>query len=78
MAEEGSFVYEPPGELHILTVPEDFAEMITFFIIAGVMIYVDESGRQTADEDVWTKIDMCRRHYAACGLGAGFVEQFVR
>ncbi|MEP7276304.1 MAG: cupin, partial [Betaproteobacteria bacterium] len=28
--------------------------------------------------DVWTKIDMCRAHYAAAGLGAAFVEQFVR
>ena len=34
MAEEGSFVYEPPGEIHTLTVPDDCAEMITFFNIA--------------------------------------------
>ena len=27
---------------------------------------------------VRTKIDMCRRHYAAVGLGADYVEQFVR
>ena len=32
----------------------------------------------TGYEDVHTKIAMCRRHYAACGLGAGYVEQFVR
>ena len=29
-------------------------------------------------EDVFTKIDMCRKHYAACGLGEGFVDQFIR
>ncbi|MET0733054.1 MAG: cupin, partial [Casimicrobiaceae bacterium] len=77
-AEAGSFVYEPPGEIHTLTVPDDCAEMITFFNIAGAMIYVDADGRQTGYEDVWTKIDMCRSHYVATGLGATFVEQFVR
>ena len=45
--------------------------MITFFNIAGAMIYLDESGRQTGYEDVFSKIDMCRAHYAAAGLGAG-------
>ena len=77
-AETGSFVYEPPGEIHTLTVPEDCPEMITFFNIAGAMIYVDAQGRQTGYEDVWTKIGMCREHYAAVGLGAAFVDAFVR
>jgi quercetin dioxygenase-like cupin family protein len=78
VAEEGSFVYEPPGETHTLVVPEDCAEMITFFNIAGAMIYLDESGRQTGYEDVFSKIETCRTHYTAAGLGAGFVDQFVR
>jgi quercetin dioxygenase-like cupin family protein len=78
IAEEGSFVYEPPGETHTLVVPEDCAEMITFFNIAGAMIYLDESGRQAGYEDVFSKIDMCRAHYTAAGLGAGFVDQFIR
>jgi len=77
-AEEGSFVYEPPGEVHTLTVPEDCAEMITFFNIAGAMIYLDAQGRQTGYEDVFTKIDMCRAHYAHAGLGADYVDRFVR
>jgi hypothetical protein len=59
-------------------VPEDCAEMITFFNISGAMIYVDEAGNTTGYEDVWTKIEMCRRHYAAVGLGASFVDRFVR
>lgn len=77
-AEEGSFVYEPPGEVHTLTVPADCPEMITFFNILGAMIYLDEAGAQVGYEDVWSKIDMCRRHYEAVGLGAHFVDQFVR
>ena len=78
VAEEGSFVYEPPGETHTLVVPEDCAEMITFFNISGAMICLDESGRQTGYEDVFSKIEMCRAHYTAAGLGTGFVDQFIR
>ncbi|HZQ61039.1 MAG TPA: 2,4'-dihydroxyacetophenone dioxygenase family protein [Casimicrobiaceae bacterium] len=78
IAEEGSFVYEPPGEIHTLTVPPDCSEMITFFNISGAMIYLDAQDNVTAYEDVWTKIDMCRAHYERVGLGAGYVERFVR
>ena len=31
VAETGSYVFEPPGEIHTLTVPADCPEMITFF-----------------------------------------------
>jgi hypothetical protein len=27
---------------------------------------------------VWTKIEMCRRHYASVGLGAAYADRFVR
>jgi quercetin dioxygenase-like cupin family protein len=78
VAEEGSFVYEPPGETHTLIVPDDCAEMITFFNISGAMIYLDETNRQTGYEDVFSKIEMCRAHYTAAGLCADFVDQFIR
>jgi 2,4'-dihydroxyacetophenone dioxygenase len=85
VAREGSFVYEPPGEIHTLVVDDVAAdgrdgvtEMITFFNIHGAMVYVDEQGRTTGYEDVFTKIEMCRRHYAGCGLGAHYVDAFVR
>ncbi|WP_151637444.1 2,4'-dihydroxyacetophenone dioxygenase family protein [Noviherbaspirillum aerium] len=78
VANAGDFVYEPPGEIHTLEVPADCEEMITFFNISGAMIYVDENGMQTGYEDVFTKIDMCRRHYEAVGLGADYVQRFVR
>ncbi len=78
VATEGSFVFEPPGEIHTLVVPEDCAEMITFFSIAGAMIYLDDAGRQTGYEDVFSKIDMCRKHYIEAGLGERYVDQFIR
>jgi quercetin dioxygenase-like cupin family protein len=82
VAREGSFVYEPPGEIHTLVVDEavggEATEMITFFNIHGAMVYVDETGKTTGYEDVFTKLDMCRKHYVEVGLGADYVEQFVR
>ena len=78
VATEGSYVFEPPGETHTLVVPEDVAEMITLFHITGAMIYVDPWGQQTGYEDVFSKIDLCRAHYTACGLGADYVNQFIR
>lgn len=77
-AEEGSYVFEPPGETHTLVVPDDVVEMITLFQVNGVMSYVDPWGEPTGYEDVFTKIDMCRRHYAEVGLGEAYVDAFVR
>jgi 2,4'-dihydroxyacetophenone dioxygenase len=78
VANVGDFVYEPPGEIHTLEVPADCDEMITFFNISGAMIYLDEQGNQIGYEDVFTKLDMCRKHYANNGLGESFIEKFVR
>lgn len=78
IAEAGSYVFEPPGETHTLVVPEDVAEMITLFQVNGIMSYVDPWGAPLGYEDVFTKIDMCRRHYEAVGLGVGYVDQFIR
>jgi 2,4'-dihydroxyacetophenone dioxygenase len=78
IADEGSFVYEPPGEVHTLVVPDDCGEMITFFNISGAMIYLDQAGQQIGYEDVFTKIEMCRRHYRDVGLDADYVDQFIR
>ena len=77
-ATEGSCVYEPPGETHTLVVPEGVEEMITFFQVNGVMCYVDPYGEILGYEDVFTKIDLCRTHYEKVGLGADYVDQFIR
>src|SRR3569833_2843015 len=78
VADTGSYVFEPPGEIHTMTVPEDCEEMITFFNISGCMVYLDEHNRQNGYEDVFTKIDMCRALYEKVGLGAVYVDQFIR
>jgi quercetin dioxygenase-like cupin family protein len=78
IAEAGSYVFEPPGETHTLFVPEDVQEMITLFQVNGVMYYTDPYGNHTGYEDVFTKIEMCRKHYTENGLGADYVDQFIR
>ena len=77
-AKEGSYVYEPPGETHTLVVPEDVKEMITFFQVNGIMSYVDPWGKLLGYEDVFTKIEMCRKHFSKVGLGENYVDQFIR
>lgn len=78
VATEGAYIYEAPGETHTLVVDEDVEEMITLFQVNGVMIYVDPDGAVLGYEDVFTKIDLCRAHYEKVGLGAAFVDQFIR
>lgn len=77
-AREGGFVFEPPGETHTLIVPDDVDEMITLFQVQGVMYYVDPWGKGIGFEDVFSKIDLCRKHYEEVGLGADYVDQFIR
>jgi 2,4'-dihydroxyacetophenone dioxygenase len=52
--------------------------MITLFHVGGGYSYVDPDGQVTGIEDVFTKLDLARRHYAAIGLGAEYADRFVR
>lgn len=78
VARPGQYVFEPPGEVHTLVVDDDCEEMITFFHISGALIYLDEQGHQTGYDDVYRKIALCRAHYERVGLGADYVDQFIR
>lgn len=77
-AEEGSYAFEPPGDIHTLEIPDDVEEMATLFHVTGAYIYVDPDGNPTGVEDVFTKIENARAHYERVGLGASYVEQFIR
>lgn len=78
VAQAGSYVFEPPGDIHTLVVDAGTGEMITIFQIHGAMVYLDEGGAVTAVEDVFTRIDQCRKHFEAVGLGGDAVDQFIR
>ena len=58
--------------------PDDVEEMITYFQVNGVMSYVDPWGKSLGYEDVFTKIEMCRKHFIKEGLGKEYVDQFIR
>lgn len=78
VAEPGAYIFEAPGETHTLIVPEDVEEMVTFFHVTGGYVYCDPDGRPTGTEDVFTKIEHCRRHYEEAGLGGDYVERYIR
>ena len=40
--------------------------------------YVDPDGKTVGFDDVFTRIDKCRAHYAKNGLGADYIDQFIR
>jgi 2,4'-dihydroxyacetophenone dioxygenase len=77
-AEAGGYSFEPPGDIHTLVVPDGIDEMVTLFHVTGAYIYVDPDGTPTGVEDVFTKIAHARQHYEAVGLGADYVNQFIR
>ena len=78
VAEEGSYIFEPPGETHTLVVPEGCNEMITLFQVNGSLIYVDPQGNATGYDDVFTRCEKAREHFTRAGLGAEYVDRFIR
>ncbi|MFY9437799.1 MAG: 2,4'-dihydroxyacetophenone dioxygenase family protein, partial [Burkholderiaceae bacterium] len=78
VAEEGGYVFEPPGETHTLVVPEGCNEMLTLFFVHGALIFVDPDGKATGYDDVFTRIEKYRAHFEAVGLGGDYVKQFMR
>jgi quercetin dioxygenase-like cupin family protein len=77
-ATEGCYVFEPPGEIHTLTVDGEHDEMQTVFIICGAVLYIDDDDNVVHVEDNVGLIELAREHYERVGLGADFVDQFIR
>jgi quercetin dioxygenase-like cupin family protein len=78
VAETGSYIYEPAGETHTLYVPEGVDEMITWFHVTGGYTYVDPQGSAVDYEDVFTKLERARAHYAEMGLGDDHLQRLLR
>ena len=51
---------------------------ITLFHVTGSLLYCDPEGKVVGAEDVFTKLELAKKHYAEVGLGEDFVQQFVR
>lgn len=78
VAEEGSYVFEAPGEIHTLVIPEGTGEVVTYFHTKSAISYVDSQGEAVGYDDVFTRIKAARAHYDAVGLGADYVDRFIR
>ncbi len=78
VAEEGGFVFEPPGETHTLVVPDGCEEMVTLFQVNGALVYVDQQGGAIGYDDVFTRLEGTRRHYDAVGVDAKYLETLIR
>jgi 2,4'-dihydroxyacetophenone dioxygenase len=78
VATAGDFVYEAPGEGHTLVTYETDEPTRITFNVTGPLIWLDEDGKPDGTFDVFDYIDLCREHYEKVGLGAGFVDQFIR
>ena len=74
----GSYVFEPPGDVHTLVTLPDVEESLTLFHVTGALIYCDADGATTGYTDVFTRIDANARHFETVGLGFDFVKRFVR
>ena len=56
VATPGTFIYEPPGDVHTLVVNSD-DEMITLFLLEGTIQYLDDDDNIVYQDDVFTKLD---------------------
>ena len=77
-ATRGTFIFEPPGETHTLVVRPDLGHMMVLFHNFGPLISVDESGNTLGFVDVFTRIEVCKKHYEKVGIGADYVRSLIR
>ncbi|MCY9669231.1 2,4'-dihydroxyacetophenone dioxygenase family protein [Paenibacillus alginolyticus] len=65
VAKPGMVVYEPPGDIHTLVVDGE-EEMITLFIIGGVIEYIDDDDKLILQDDVFYRMkkyaDFCSQN----------------
>lgn len=62
VARPGTLIWEPPGDIHTL-VTEGEEEMLTLFILEGVIQYLDDNDQMISQDDVFTKME---RYLAYC------------
>lgn len=77
VAREGTYIFEPPGEMHTL-LADAKTGMTTFFVTRGALIYADPDGRQIGYEDVFTRLAQCREHYERTGRDQAELDRMIR
>ena len=77
IATAGSYLYEPPGDVHTLVVDEGDT-MLTLFHNSGALLFCDEDGNTIGTTDVFDRIAAAREHYEEVGRGSDYVKRFIR
>ncbi len=67
VARPGTFVYEPPGDIHTLVV-DPGEEMQTLFLLEGVVQYLDDDDNVIYQDDVFTKLERYRKYCQEQGI----------
>jgi len=69
VARLGTFIYEPPGDVHTLVV-DGAEDMVTLFLLEGVIQYLDDDDNVVSQDDVFTKLDRYLTFCRAQGIDA--------
>jgi 2,4'-dihydroxyacetophenone dioxygenase len=67
VATAGTYVWEPPGDVHTLEVLGD-EDMVTLFVVHGVIQYLDDEDRLVQQDDMRSRQRMYLDHCAANGI----------
>lgn len=78
VAGPGSYIFEPPGDVHTLVAEDSGEDSITLFHMTGALINCDPEGNTVGYEDVFTRIAKYKAHFEKTGLDADYVKNFIR
>src|SRR5438552_5079742 len=67
VARPGTFIYEPPGDIHTLVV-DAAEEMQTLFLVEGILQYLDDDDNVIGQDDVFTKMERYLHYCRENGL----------
>lgn len=63
VATPGTFVFEPPGDIHTLITEDE--EVVTLFILGGALQYFDDNDQITGQDDIYTVLKKYRNYCLA-------------
>lgn len=66
VAKPGSFIFEPPGDIHTLITEEE--EVVTLFILGGSLQYFDEDNQVIGQDDIYTVLKKYKDYCEEQGL----------
>lgn len=66
VAREGSYVYEPPGVIHTLTILED--DTVVLFVVNGAHVDLGPDGEPIRYTDAASALEIYRQRYAENGI----------